>query len=232
MKFDKAPKKICGKELSAFILVFILVILGVIIARVNPDYYHNVYAVEDGFIEWLTALGLLAGCFVCLYRFFILAPFRPKLFRASLIILSLIFLFGFLEEISYGQRIFGFETPQALKEHNTQGEFNIHNLKIGSVRINKLIFGLGLTIFVLFYFLVLPILYRKVKKVETWIDKLAIPVPKWFHVGVYILLFILVEMIPYPKKGEILEFGGVWIFLIMTIRPYNREIFSRRSLSY
>jgi hypothetical protein len=32
-----------------------------------------------------------------------------------------------LEEISYGQRIFGFETPPELAETNVQQEFNIHN---------------------------------------------------------------------------------------------------------
>ena len=31
------------------------------------------------------------------------------------------------EEISWGQRIFGFETPDAIAEGNIQGETNIHN---------------------------------------------------------------------------------------------------------
>lgn len=32
------------------------------------------------------------------------------------------------EEVSWGQRIFGFETPELLREDNVQGEFNLHNL--------------------------------------------------------------------------------------------------------
>ncbi len=35
-------------------------------------------------------------------------------------------LFG--EEISWGQRLLGFETPEAFKEINVQDEFNLHNL--------------------------------------------------------------------------------------------------------
>lgn len=34
----------------------------------------------------------------------------------------------FGEEISWGQRIFGWGTPASLKEVNAQGEFNVHNL--------------------------------------------------------------------------------------------------------
>ena len=36
-------------------------------------------------------------------------------------------------------------------------------------------------------------------------------------------------MITSGKKGEILEFGGCWIFLMMVLEPYNRDIFSRKS---
>ncbi len=37
-----------------------------------------------------------------------------------------------LEEVSYGQRIFGFGTPAFLNALNTQGEFNLHNLRLWS----------------------------------------------------------------------------------------------------
>jgi hypothetical protein len=33
------------------------------------------------------------------------------------------------EEISWGQRIIGFSVPEAIRAANTQGEFNLHNLK-------------------------------------------------------------------------------------------------------
>ena len=45
------------------------------------------------------------------------------------LLLSFLFLLGFLEEISWGQRIFDIETPTAIAEVNRQQEINIHNLK-------------------------------------------------------------------------------------------------------
>lgn len=42
--------------------------------------------------------------------------------------LALLFFFGAGEEISWGQRILGFQTPETLSEVNRQEEFNLHNL--------------------------------------------------------------------------------------------------------
>lgn len=42
--------------------------------------------------------------------------------------LAVLFLFGAGEEISWGQRILGFQTPESLSEVNRQEEFNLHNL--------------------------------------------------------------------------------------------------------
>ena len=39
-------------------------------------------------------------------------------------------MFASLEEISWGQRIFNIRAPDYFKEHNSQGEFSIHNLDI------------------------------------------------------------------------------------------------------
>jgi hypothetical protein len=44
------------------------------------------------------------------------------------LLLSLFFLLAFLEEISWGQRIFGIETPAVFIKYNHQEEINIHNL--------------------------------------------------------------------------------------------------------
>jgi hypothetical protein len=44
------------------------------------------------------------------------------------LLLSLFFLLAFLEEISWGQRILGIETPDLIAKVNRQNEINIHNL--------------------------------------------------------------------------------------------------------
>lgn len=226
------PKKIL--ERIAFVVVFTLCFLGVYFSRTDLSFYEGVYVREDGFIEWMTFLSLLMGCILNIYRANILSPFRSLRFIVGLYVMAALFFFGLGEEISWGQRIyqslFDFKVPEFFLKYNTQGEMNIHNLSFGGVRINKLLFGLVLGICVVFYFLILPFLYRKVEKVKEFVDSWAIPLPHYYHILAYLLLAGLCEFIDGGKKGEILEFGGCWIFLLMSFQPYNRCIFSRVSL--
>ncbi|MCB1121119.1 MAG: hypothetical protein KJT03_06205 [Verrucomicrobiae bacterium] len=56
----------------------------------------------------------------------------PCLIKRTLFVcFGILFLFGAGEEISWGQRIFGFETPPAIREINGQDEFNVHNIDKG-----------------------------------------------------------------------------------------------------
>tara|TARA_Y100000590_G_scaffold281237_2_gene316330 strand:- start:221398 stop:222048 length:651 start_codon:yes stop_codon:yes gene_type:complete len=212
-------------------------LLGIYFSRTDLRYYEGTYVVEDGFIEYLTVLALFMCGFLCFYRASILRPFKKPLFIFSLIFMGLVFVFGVGEEISWAQRIIGFETPEFFKKYNTQGEFNFHNLRFGGgasnpgekgFRVNRIIFGTGLGIGVAIYFLILPVLYRKKENIKKLINKFALPLPRNYHIIAYLILFGLVQLIPTSKKGEILEFGGCWIFLLMMFEPLNREIFSRR----
>ncbi|CAM9977315.1 unnamed protein product, partial [Chrysoparadoxa australica] len=219
-------------ERFAFLFVLIMVSLGVYYSRTDLQYYEGVYAREDGLIEWLTVIALLTGAILNIYRANILKPFRNRKFIFGLYVLALVFLFGMMEEISYGQRIweawFDFKVPAFFLKYNSQGEMNLHNLRFGGVKINKLIFGTFLGICVVFYFLILPFLYRKKEGIKNLVDSWALPIPKIYHIVAYICLEIAAEAIAGGKKGEILDFGGCWIFLIMIFEPFNREIFSRK----
>jgi hypothetical protein len=225
------PRKIL--ERVAFIFVFTLIFLGVYFSRTDLVYFEGTYVREDGLIEWLTVLALLIGVIMNVYRAQILRPFRRKRFILATYILSFVFLFGLGEEISWGQRIweqiFDFHVPGFFRQYNSQGEMNFHNLQFSGTKINKLVFGTFLGICVVFYFLILPFLYRKIEKVKIFIDELALPIPQVYHIVAYIALAVLAEFIAGGKKGEILEFGGCWIVLLMIFEPYNRKIFSRKS---
>ena len=94
-------------------------------------------AAEDGVIETLGAIGFLVSSvgFGVAYlrssrsRQDVKVPVGQTRKNIFYLLLSLMFLFGFLEEISWGQRIFHIETPDMIAERNLQREMNIHNLE-------------------------------------------------------------------------------------------------------
>ncbi|WP_420417335.1 hypothetical protein [Pacificispira sp.] len=92
---------------------------------------------EDGPMEYLTVLLLVVSA-----AFAGLAARHPTLPKPDRILLWVFvggMLFLALEEISWGQRIFGIETPEALKESNVQGEINLHNLTVGWNEVVRMI---------------------------------------------------------------------------------------------
>lgn len=88
---------------------------------------------EDHYFENVGAASLFVASLLFFYGFLIARKVLDKSW-ASLIKkliflgLALLFFFGAGEEISWGQRIFGFATPEALAEVNKQDELNLHNL--------------------------------------------------------------------------------------------------------
>lgn len=77
---------------------------------------------EDGFFETATALFFLVGSIVLVRAFL-----RKR--NWFVLLLAIVLFVGMGEEISWGQRIFGFATPKAFEKANVQGEFNLHNLE-------------------------------------------------------------------------------------------------------
>lgn len=222
------PRKIL--ERLTFLFVFSMVGLGIYFSRTDLLYYEGTFVREDGFIEWLTVAALFMGIVLNFYRVTILKPFRNKTFIWGLYITAFVFIFGLAEEVSWFQRHIGYATPDFFMKYNTQGEFNFHNLRFGGFKINKIIFGTLLGIVIGIYFLILPVLYKKFERVKEKVDKWALPLPRIYHIVAYLILFGAVHFIEGGKKGEILEFGGCYIVLLMIFEPYNRSIFSRKSI--
>jgi hypothetical protein len=113
-----------------------LVVLGLFVMwRLIGTESLKIWAVEDGPIENTTALlyGIAAIVFT------LLAFRKDQHFygskrwqRAFLLIWAVACFVMAGEEISWGQRIFGIETPAALAELNHHEEINFHNLNFVS----------------------------------------------------------------------------------------------------
>lgn len=223
MKFNLKPTRI---ESFFYAILLQFVVFGLYFAHTNLEYFESVFAVEDGLVEWLTVCWLLLTSILCIKRFVTLQGKRPKFFLAMLLIFSALFIFGAGEEISWGQRLFNVQSSDFFQTHNAQGETNLHNLVVSGKKINKMIFGLLLGIIIGVYCLILPTLARKYKPVMKLVQKFAIPIPRGRHVLAYLLLFLLVEINPSPKRGELIEFGGTLIFFLIFLNPWNRRAFT------
>jgi hypothetical protein len=105
------------------------IVVALLVAATIPwrDLYLF-FVEEDHLLEWLQ-VGLVAGIAGCA------AILAVRLFRMGQRTLGLVYLLGAVaavfiagEEISWGQRILGWATPEQLAELNRQGETNIHNI--------------------------------------------------------------------------------------------------------
>ena len=215
---------------GVFILIGVFLLFALVLSHINPQDFTDRFAVEDGFVEWSTSIALFIAFLVSVRRF-IRSQHRFK-FAGKLILLFIAFvcIFGAGEEISWGQRVFGIETPESFKERNAQEEFNLHNLtfewKGETIKINKLIFGRGLTLALLTYLFVMGPLYRRHAGFRRFIDRLAIPIATWPQTIAYLVVVAFVEtLIDSPKRGEITEFAGAIVFLLNIAFPYNRAIY-------
>jgi len=110
-----------------FLVTFCSFYLLYLVSRIFfvDSIFPILFLIEDGVFESLTTVFYLLASI-----FFILSlSKRNSLYINGFIgVLALACFFVGMEEISWGQRIFGIETPPTYKQINYQGELTIHNL--------------------------------------------------------------------------------------------------------
>jgi hypothetical protein len=116
---------------------------GTALFLASPAAFHAV-AQEDRPLEWSTALLLLAassllGLHAARHRR------APLVALCAALLCVALFLVG-MEEISWGQRLFGFATPEGLAEMNWQHEFNFHNVQTD---LSETVYYFGAGVFLL-----------------------------------------------------------------------------------
>lgn len=178
---------------------------------------------EDGWVEYLTSLFLILGA-VLLGINAVKAAKQGEIKQVIFFSLSmLVFIFGAGEEISWGQRIFGVETGEYFLEKNYQGETNLHNLEIGGVDLNKLIFSQLMFTVLIFYFVFLPILVYKTKFFRKLVLDFGVPMPRIHHT--FMLLATnsaIIFFINMKKESELHELALTGIFFLVFLKPARR----------
>lgn len=133
---------------------------------------------EDGWFEWLTALSLLASSalFVVAFAELRRAGGLARVLPWTMLALGAIMFVGAGEEISWGQRIFGWSTPESLEAVNAQQETNLHNLGVfsGLTDMDRL-FSLGWALL----FVAVPLLAFAIPRVRRVLVRLVPVAPLW-----------------------------------------------------
>jgi hypothetical protein len=215
-------------EILGFIFLLLVYTLGIYLSNTDIEYFNNSFAQEDGFAEYGTAFIL--GC-ICLFlttRLFKLWPFKPALWKIGVIGMALIFLFGAGEEISWGQRIFDLESSEYFKQNNAQQETNLHNMVVGETKINKLIFSQVLTVILVIYLLILPVLYRKIESIKKLVETFGVPIPQWKHTIAFLLATGLITLMTSERKWELYELAFAVIFFLIFLNPFNSLVYKQK----
>lgn len=187
---------------------------------------------ENTFYEAGTAVLFLCSA---LLSFFIFLKTKNKWH----LLLSVVFFMGCGEEISWGQQLFKFSTPEALNRINVQKEFNIHNIEIfnsenldrtyktGWQRITEINFLFK--IFCIAFGIVIPVLNIHFKSFQIFFSKIKLPISPVLLGSFFFLAWLYYQLhLQYLPKGkpikyyetssEIYEFLTSFIFLLINYR--------------
>lgn len=219
--------------IAEVILLLIIVTYGLILLHQDEEAFLF-WIREDGLVEWLTFVVLIVmSAFSFIMSFTFSRSGAAGRAKKIWLFLGFLFLFGAMEEISWGQRILGIESPEWFMRHNRQFETNVHNLVIYGANLNKLVFGRFLGIIVLIYMLPMPILYRLNKSFKNFINRWGIPIPQNYQTLLLIILNIILQFhLGLTKKvSEMRELSTCFVFFLVLIHPFNDQVFPIKGLS-
>ena len=234
------------KEISYTKYYVVLVLLTIVVSYsiylfFDVEQIHSL-GDEDKFFEWATAFSLLAAGVMFLLHY-LKVLYNLKVRNFFLLALAIIMFIGFGEEISWGQRVFNFSTPEALMEINEQKEVSLHNIrlfqrsdhtgnfKIGLERITEINFLFK--IFTILFGIILPLMVFHLKFVSKIARRIKIPVPP-VSIGIFFLVswatyktmesFVLpkdMDIQYYDTIYEVMEFVATFILFIISHYLYR-----------
>lgn len=226
-----------------FLKLYIAIIILIIGLSYSVLFIFDVETVvwlgaEDHLFEWATFAFLFFSFSFCLTLFY-------KKRNVFFGVLSIIFIFGAGEEISWGQRIFNIKPPEFIERDNVQHELSIHNLEIFNGSdfaknrkdgLNRLLeMNFLFRIFMISFGIITPFFVYHIKLIKNSAKKLKLPVPP-ISMGIFFFInwfiFFILHAFLFNSKhekhsytaGEIFECLGAFIFFMTFIYFYlNRN---------
>lgn len=174
---DIAGPRIRSIEIAARVLI-----LSLILVATSSFYFIfepstlKWLAQEDGLVENFSAVNWFMAAVIM----FVLFAKRKNVW---FLLLGILFVVCFGEELSWGQRLFGFATPESIRTNNFQGEFNLHNLNFFERRHGDKGFwgvmrdvGRMFAIFWFLYGIVLPASLKLSDRLRRFVKYIRLPV--------------------------------------------------------
>ena len=178
------------------------------------------YAFNQSLLAWITredsvSESVSAICYLAAACVFFIEWIHGRFRNVFMLGYALLFLVVGGEEISWGQRIIGIQTPEALKELNVQKETNLHNID----GIHQHVRAVGLLV-VLTIAVLMPVTERWFRSMRELYSRLKIPVaPLWTApLTILALLFMAVPRVFWGKTVFTLdEVGELYLSLVFLI---------------
>ncbi|KAA2312938.1 hypothetical protein DL237_16140 [Pseudooceanicola sediminis] len=214
------------------VLVMFVVVhaIAIPVALINPGLFETSLAQEDGPLEYGTAIFLLVSALLLIWRGRQLQHLGRRFGAGLTWLYAALYAFVAGEEVSWGQRIFDWQSGSFFVEHNFQAETNLHNLVIGDTQLASTIFGNDLTPVLLAYLILLPILYPLAGWVRKFASALAVPVPSMLHAALAIVASVTMVVIGgVPRQFELYEFAFSLMSLMIFANPRNPDLYGEVS---
>lgn len=200
--------KIEHQEKSLFVGFFIVAMTSYGMIFLLEKDALTFFTREDGLAEYVGATALLFASitsFIAYWRTSSPVNTGVSLIwtKAFFLCLALSCFFGFGEEVSWGQRIFGVETPAMLREINVQGETNFHNsgpMVLEGPLVGYVVLGAFHSLY-LFVFVFTPALSMISGRISGWLKNHRVPVaPLGF--GLWFPMTYGIRKVLQPQYGQ------------------------------
>lgn len=225
------------------IIFLVIIILGKLIFGPTNDAYVN-FIREDGPIEYSTSFIYFILFLASILFGNLFLKSKRNIHGFIFCAFSVVFLFIALEEISWGQRLFGFEIPDFLSS-NLQDEITIHNLPVWQnwiLNISWIVIG------ALGSFLWIPFSKINILKKNSILKYI---IPEWFFISYFFPIMALFLILQFTKPelitNEFVYFGifnwkdqepfefllslGILIFVVRSYFLEKNNVLKKQRLS-
>jgi hypothetical protein len=192
----KGLRNVLPAALAANGLVLGVLALEMLLWEYYPDLYLRSVQ-EDEFLEWGTFWAFFTAAAVFLYASFLQRRREGRLPWFFLLV-ALFCLFVAGEEVSWGQRLFGYRPPSYFLEFNYQQELNLHNLVRTALR------KAALSGVIISYGIVLPLL-AVMSLFRRWLSQWAITPPPLYLLPSFTVTLVVYITYPMRYTGEVVE---------------------------